>query len=91
MHVYEARCTHCYGTGWSRLPSNGRRGHLATCVVCHGLGEQTASSPSSQQQHPGGYVSCARQHMLKQLVLLPCPRHPEPSVDTGTMHKVPCR
>lgn len=38
LHVYEARCVHCYGTGWSRLPSNGRRGHLATCVVCHGLG-----------------------------------------------------
>lgn len=39
LHVYEARCTACSGTGWARAPSNGRRGHLGTCMVCHGLGE----------------------------------------------------
>jgi hypothetical protein len=58
MHVYEARCTHCYGTGWSRLPSNGRRGHLATCVVCHGLGEQTPPLPSSPL-HSSSSVWCS--------------------------------
>lgn len=39
MHVYEARCTACSGSGWARAPSNGRRGHLCTCMVCHGLGK----------------------------------------------------
>lgn len=38
-HTYEARCTVCSGTGWARNASNGRRGHLHTCVACHGLGE----------------------------------------------------
>lgn len=39
LHVYEARCTACSSTGWARAPSNGRRGQLGTCMVCHGLGE----------------------------------------------------
>ncbi|KAF6257817.1 hypothetical protein COO60DRAFT_1521822, partial [Scenedesmus sp. NREL 46B-D3] len=38
LHVYEARCTACDGTGWARAPTNGRRGHLGTCMTCHGLG-----------------------------------------------------
>lgn len=38
LHVYEARCTICDGTGWARAPTNGRRGHLGTCMTCHGLG-----------------------------------------------------
>ena len=38
-HTYEARCMVCSGTGWARNVSNGRRGHLHTCIACHGLGE----------------------------------------------------
>lgn len=37
-HVYEAACVMCSGTGWARNSSNGRRGHLGTCISCHGLG-----------------------------------------------------
>eukprot|EP00882_Tetradesmus_deserticola_P022215 GHRQ01024109.1.p2 GENE.GHRQ01024109.1~~GHRQ01024109.1.p2 ORF type:complete len:137 (+),score=34.39 GHRQ01024109.1:707-1117(+) len=38
LHVYEARCTVCDGTGWARAPTNGRRGKMGTCMTCHGLG-----------------------------------------------------
>jgi Mg-chelatase subunit ChlI len=38
MHVYETRCSACGGSGWARAPSNGRRGQLGTCMLCHGLG-----------------------------------------------------
>jgi hypothetical protein len=43
IHVWEARCATCSGTGAARSysGSRGRRGSrstLATCMVCHGLG-----------------------------------------------------
>ncbi|GBF90286.1 hypothetical protein Rsub_02392 [Raphidocelis subcapitata] len=37
-HTYEAECLVCSGTGWARNASNGRRGTLGTCILCHGLG-----------------------------------------------------
>lgn len=63
LHVYEARCTVCSGTGWARAPSNGRRGHLGTCIVCHGLGETAAA-----QRQPGALFQsvtpAAARHVL---------------------------
>lgn len=39
MHVWEVKCSACWGTG--TIISNGRHGHrsMTTCLICTGLGE----------------------------------------------------
>jgi hypothetical protein len=65
-HTFEARCGVCSGTGWARSYSRGRgggRGGLASCMVCHGIGEYLAPEGllcwrlyTSTEQPPGAAV-----------------------------------
>ncbi|KAG2442248.1 hypothetical protein HYH02_009732 [Chlamydomonas schloesseri] len=38
IYTYETKCHACYGTGFVKGHSNGRRASLGTCLVCLGLG-----------------------------------------------------
>ncbi|PNW81014.1 hypothetical protein CHLRE_07g339200v5 [Chlamydomonas reinhardtii] len=38
IYTYEAKCYACYGTGFVKGHSNGRRASLSMCMVCLGLG-----------------------------------------------------
>lgn len=45
IHVWESKCSACAGTGTSRgRSSRGRRGSVAVCLLCHGVGYVRHSS-----------------------------------------------
>jgi hypothetical protein len=60
LHVYEARCTICDGTGWARAPTNGRRGQLGTCMCCHGLGYVRRTTSRFVPDDPDKHMTIAR-------------------------------
>ncbi|KAF8065527.1 hypothetical protein HT031_003128 [Scenedesmus sp. PABB004] len=60
MHVYEARCGVCSGTGWARAPTNGRRGQLSTCMLCHGLGYVRRTTSRFCPDDPDRHMTIAR-------------------------------
>lgn len=57
IHVWETKCTACGGTGMARnYPSkHGGAHHLATCVLCQGLGfvRHTTTHPDAVPQGAG--------------------------------------
>lgn len=60
LHVYEARCTACSGTGWARAPTNGRRGQLSVCMVCHGLAYVRRTTSRFCPDDPDKHLTIAR-------------------------------
>lgn len=55
IHVWEARCTACDGTGTARsYTSHGRHRLVCVCLLCHGLGYVRHSTT---HQHTVPYVN----------------------------------